>query len=90
MDIPYPVDTRAKGWRFELDTERIEQSDTWALATPVQRAWLLRLWMVAWQQTPCGSLPNNDALVAARLGMSSGEFEQHPRVRQFEAKNGDF
>lgn len=31
---PYPCDTRAKGWRFELDHERIRQSDTWALAPP--------------------------------------------------------
>lgn len=29
---PYPSDTRPKGWRFELDYERIEASDTWALA----------------------------------------------------------
>lgn len=36
--------------------------------------------MVAWQQTPCGSLPSNDELVAARLGMSPGEFEQHRAI----------
>jgi len=68
--VPYPVDTLAKGWRFELDLERVSQSDTWALATPDVRPWLLMLWATAWQQKPCGSMPADDALIAARLGMS--------------------
>lgn len=66
---PYPADTRAKGWRFELDLEQIEASDTWALATPEVRPWLLMLWAKAWGQVPCGSLPADDTLVAARIGM---------------------
>lgn len=77
---PYAADTRAKGWRFELDAERIEQSDTWALASPPQRAWLLRLWMVAWMQTPCGSLPESDELIAVRLGMGLPEFQQNRAI----------
>ena len=80
MDIPYPADTRAKGWRFELDHERIQQSDTWALAAPNQRPWLLMVWLVAWQQTPCGSLPNSDELIAARIGMESIEFQQNRAI----------
>jgi uncharacterized protein YdaU (DUF1376 family) len=71
---PYPADTRAKGWRFELDYERIRQSDTWALSAPEHRPWLLMLWMVAWEQTPCGSLPDDDALIAARIGMAPAPF----------------
>ncbi len=66
---PYPDDVRAKGWRFELDHERIQQSDTWALAAKDMRPWLLMLWMTAWTQTPCGSLPLEDALIAARIDM---------------------
>lgn len=66
---PYPDDTRAKGWRFELDHERIKQSDTWALAPANVRPWLLMLWMTAWEQTPCGSLPSDDDLIVARLGI---------------------
>jgi len=66
---PYPSDTRAKGWRFELDHERIRQSDTWALAAPEIRPWLLMLWMTAWEQVPCGSLPDDDELIAVRIGM---------------------
>ena len=67
--VPYPADTRAKGWRFELDHERIEQSDTWALAPAELRPWLLMLWLTAWRQEPCGSLPNDDELIAAKIGM---------------------
>ncbi|MEI1276614.1 hypothetical protein V8G45_27290 [Klebsiella pneumoniae] len=72
--IPYPPDTRAKGWRFELDLERIERSDTWALTPADLRPWLLMLWSTAWQQEPCGSLPDNDELIAARIGMKTGLF----------------
>lgn len=74
---PYPSDTRAKGWRFELDYERIEQSDTWALATPEMRPWLLMIWLSAWRQSPCGSLPASDELIAARIGMPARQFAAH-------------
>lgn len=74
MEPPYAADTRAKGWRFELDHERIRQSDTWALAPAEVRPWLLMLWMVAWEQTPCGSMPNDDSLICARIGMPPKTF----------------
>lgn len=77
---PYPSDTRAKGWRLEIDHERIDQSDTWALAKPEARPWLLMLWLMAWKQTPCGSLPNEDELIAARIGMSLAMFKKHRGV----------
>lgn len=77
---PYPADTRAKGWRFEIDVERIEQSDTWTLAPSAIRPWLLMLWMTAWKQTPCGTLTNDDTLIAARIGMSSKEFTKHRAI----------
>jgi uncharacterized protein YdaU (DUF1376 family) len=73
-EAPYPSETRAKGWRFELDHERIRQSDTWALCPPEYRPWLLMLWMVAWEQTPCGSMPTDDLLVAAKIGMTPKAF----------------
>ena len=78
--VPYPAETRAKGWRFELDHERIEQSDTWALAPPELRPWLLMLWLTAWKQTPCGSLPADDELIAARIGMPAKTFQKHRAV----------
>ena len=71
---PYPPDTKAKGWRFELDVDRLEQSDTWALAAPDVRPWLLMLWVVSWKQNPCGSLPSDDALIVARLGIAPKVF----------------
>lgn len=74
---PYPTDTRAKGWRFELDLEQIDQSDTWALTPPDLRPWLLMLWASAWRQTPCGSLPDDDALIAVRIGMKPATFAKH-------------
>jgi hypothetical protein len=72
---PYPSDVQAKGWRFELDYEQIEQSDTVALAIalamqegkPLGRALLLNMWYAAWKSTPCGSLPANDQLLAAAM-----------------------
>lgn len=66
--IPYPADTRAKGWRFELDYEKIEQSDTWSLAAEVPMAQhaLLMMWMTAWTQAPCGSLPNDTEIIRAK------------------------
>jgi len=73
---PYPSDTRAKGYRFELDYERIVQSDTWALASASQRPLLLMLWFVAWQQSPCGSMPDSDELIAVRIGMGVEEFKR--------------
>lgn len=78
--IPYPADTRAKGWRFELDMERARQSDTWTLAPADVRPWLLMLWAVAWEQTPCGSLPADDLLIAARIGMPLKLFQRHKAV----------
>ncbi len=74
LPVPYPADTRAKGWRFELDYERVRQSDTWALTPAEYRPWLLMLWMVAWEQTPCGSMPEDDGLICARIGMAPKAF----------------
>ncbi|WP_295541037.1 hypothetical protein [uncultured Pseudacidovorax sp.] len=66
--VPYPAGTRAKGWRFELDYERIEQSDTWDLAAEVPMAQhaLLMMWLMAWKQDPCGSMPSDEAQIRAK------------------------
>lgn len=60
--------------------EQARQSDTWALASPQARPWLLMLWAVAWEQVPCGSLPNDDELIAARLGIDLDQFVSMKRV----------
>jgi hypothetical protein len=72
---PYPADVRTKGWRFEVDLERIRESDTWTLAPPDLRPWLLMLWSTAWVQTPAGAFPNEDAMIAARIGMDLRAFK---------------
>lgn len=77
---PYPADTRAKGYRYELDYERIMQSDTWALASDYQRPLLLMLWFVAWQQTPCGSMPDCDELIAVRIGIDADKFKENRTI----------
>lgn len=68
LPAPYPSDTRAKGWRFEIDYEKVEQSDTWSLAAevPMAQHGLLMMWLVSWTQVPCGSFPNDEALIRAK------------------------
>ena len=78
--VPYPADTKAKGWRFELDMDQVMQSDTWALAAPDERPWLLMLWATAWKQSPCGSMPSDPKLICARLGMTAKQFEKSKEV----------
>ena len=77
---PYPSDTRAKGWRFELDYEQIEQSSTWDLAAqagPELRPWLLMMWLVSWKQVPCGSFPADEVVIAAKIGMPAKTWAKH-------------
>ena len=78
---PYPADTRAKGWRFEIDTEAIKESDTWLKAkTGALKGALLLLWMQSWQQKPCGTLPDDDELIALLLDMPAAEFAANRAV----------
>lgn len=76
-DPPYPPDVRARGWTFQLDMERIEQSITWLLAPADIRPWLLMLWAKAWTCAPCGSLEGDDEIIAARIGMEPRLFKAH-------------
>ncbi len=78
---PYAADTRARGWRFEVDMETVKASDTWLRAkTGELRGALMLLWGEAWQQTPCGSLPNDDELVALIIDMPSTKFTKNRGV----------
>jgi hypothetical protein len=83
---PYPADTRAKGWRFELDYERIDESDTWALAAeiPMAQHALLMMWLVAWRQEPCGSLPNDEGVIRARCKIPLSAW---PKLRDILMRN---
>lgn len=78
---PYPADTLAKGWRFEVHMEKVKRSDTWLLAkTGEVRGALMLLWGEAWEQTPCGSLPADEALVALIIDMPAAKFAKHRSV----------
>ena len=81
MAPPYPAETLAKGWRFELDMEKFKRSDTWKLAKSGQvRAALLLLWAEAWQESPCGTLPDDDTLIALTIDMPEATFAKHRAV----------
>lgn len=81
VPAPYPADTLSKGWRFELNMEKVKKSDTWLRArTGFVRASLLLLWAESWEQTPCGSLPNDDELLSLLLDMDASLFAQHKAV----------
>lgn len=78
---PYPGDTRSKGWRFEVDMETVKASDTWLKAkTGAVRGALLLLWSEAWQQSPCGTLPNDDELIALLIDMPPATFTKNRAV----------
>jgi hypothetical protein len=79
-EAPYPPDTRVRGWRFQFDHERLNQSDTWAIAPADQRPWLLMLWLTAWQQVPAGSMPADDQIIAAKIGMDQRQFSAHKDI----------
>lgn len=77
---PYPADTHVRGWKFILDHERLFVSDTWALAQPDMRPWLLMVWVTAWTQRPAGSFPNNDGIISAKIGMDHRLFAAHKDI----------
>lgn len=75
---PYPADTRAKGWRFGLDVDRIRLLDGWALAgNGVACGYILMMFLEAWRQFPCGSLPNDDLQIGSLIGVKPREFARH-------------
>jgi hypothetical protein len=73
---PYPP-TRNRGSHFCIDWERMHQSSTWILCPPELRGHLVLLWLAAWASYPMGSLPNDDAVIAASIGMMPAHFRNH-------------
>lgn len=74
-DVPYPATTNVGSSRFGLAIPRIFASDTWAVTPPELRPWLLMVWATAWVQIPAGSFPDDDAMIAARIGMPTNAFQ---------------
>jgi hypothetical protein len=80
-DPPYPANTSARGFYFQLDYRRIVQSATWALAGPLGiRSKLLMLYFCAWQQIPAGALDNDDAIIAVLIEMPLAAFRKHRKT----------
>ncbi|WP_407521868.1 DUF1376 domain-containing protein [Methylobacterium oryzisoli] len=76
---PVPADTDISGFaRFMLDVDRLFASELWALSTGEEFKAAMALWGRAWQQTPAGSLPDDDRLLAA----FSGTHKRWPKVRE--------
>lgn len=80
IEAPYPPDIKARGWGFDIDIERIEASDTWALAGTELRPWLLMTWITAWRSQPVGTMPASPRLFAARIGMPWAAFQDAAEV----------
>lgn len=78
-DPPYDKHTSANGYGFDLDVSRMQNSDSWAICPPDIRPWMVMSWVMSWVQRPCGSLPSDDELIAARLGCSADFLQVHRR-----------
>lgn len=61
------VDLRGMPW-MPLDTQRLLDSDLFALATAEEFRAAVVLWCKAWQQVPAGSLPSDDRVLAHLSG----------------------
>ena len=79
-DPPYPGHIKANGYNIEFDIQRIVASDTWAIASNNERAWLLRIWFEARRSVPDGSMQSDLAVFAARIGCTRQFLEAHKEV----------
>ena len=56
---------------FMLNTERLMASELWAISTGDEFKAAVGLWCRAWKQTPPGSLPNDERVLASFSGAGS-------------------
>lgn len=72
-DLPQPYTTPEIDCRdldgFMLNAQRLLASELWALSTGEEFKAAVGLWCRAWQQTPAGSLPNDDRVLASFAGV---------------------
>lgn len=75
---PVPPDCNLRGlpW-MPVDTERLLNSDLWALSTAEEFKVAFRMWIKAWQQVPAASLPDDDRILAEL----SGAGRRWPKLR---------
>lgn len=73
-ELPQPLtppDCDLSGYRFmPLDVVRLKGSELASSHTPEECWAALRLWCASWQQTPAGSIPDNDNWIADQAGYS--------------------
>lgn len=74
---PYPSNTKANGFKQEVDWDRIAQSRTWVYADNEVRPWLLMLWLKSWQNVPAGAWEADDEYIARSLGCKLEFFIGH-------------
>jgi len=61
--VPAEVDLRDFAF-VPLEFRRLFTSETWILGNPEERCAALCLWCESWHQTPAGSVPDNDRILA--------------------------
>lgn len=79
-DRPAPLTTPETDVRglngFLLDTERLMASELWHVSTGEEFKAAVTLWCRAWKQTPPGSLPNDDRMLASYAGVSAATWRR--------------
>ncbi|MDX2233629.1 MAG: DUF1376 domain-containing protein [Hyphomonadaceae bacterium] len=73
-DLPEPLtppDCDLRAFRyFELDAQRLEDSDFMAITSGDEFKAGVRLWIKAWRQVPAASLPDDDRVLAHLAGVA--------------------
>lgn len=77
---PYPEDTKANGYKLEIDWQRIKASRTWRLCPIDVRNALFRLWMESWNEVPVGSWEKDDELIAVSIDVPYQTFNLHKEI----------
>jgi hypothetical protein len=69
--VPAEVDLRDFAY-MPLDVRRLLTSETWVLGRPEEKVAAINLWCEAWHQVPCGSLPDNERMLAHLSQVGAG------------------
>ena len=76
-DPPYPSNTKAGSFNFELDWARVKQSRTWRLCPVDLRNSLLRIWAESWNEVPCGSWEDDPELISIACDIPVNALKAH-------------
>lgn len=76
---PYEQHVSANGFGFDLNVDRMQNSDSWLICPHELRPWMMMTWVMSWSQRPCGTLPADEEILAARLGCSLDFLQVHRR-----------